>query len=59
MGLSFAVFGSEATPANVARALATFFRSLNSDNALCDRYAAGDAKPVSSEAIAGQAPHRS
>ena len=50
-----AVFGSEATPANVAQALATFFRSLNSDNAPWDRYAAGDAKAVSSEALAGQA----
>lgn len=50
-----AIWGGEATPDNVARTLATFFRSLTSDGAPWDRYEAGDKTAVSQAAIEGQA----
>lgn len=50
-----AVFGSEATPQNVAQALATYFRTLVSDDSPWDRYERGDARAVSAAAIEGQA----
>lgn len=49
------VFGSDATPETIAKALAAFLRTLNSDGSPWDRYAAGDTKAVSSAAIEGQA----
>lgn len=50
-----AIYGSDATPDNVVKTFATFFRSLNSDNSAWDRYQRGDAKAVSANAIEGQA----
>jgi cytochrome c peroxidase len=48
-----AVWGSEATPDNITKTLASFFRSLVSAQSAWDRYEAGDAKAVSADAIAG------
>lgn len=48
-----AVFGGPATPENVVKALASFMRSLNSDNAPWDRHERGEAGAVTPEAIAG------
>ncbi|MFM7506130.1 MAG: cytochrome-c peroxidase [Rubrivivax sp.] len=50
-----AVWGSDATPDNVAKTLATFFRTLNSDWSAWDRHERGDRKAVSQAAIEGQA----
>jgi cytochrome c peroxidase len=50
-----AVWGADATPDNIAKTLATFFRSLNSDNAPWDKYERGDKTAVSADAIEGQA----
>jgi cytochrome c peroxidase len=50
-----AVWGGEATPENIVKTLATFFRSLVSDNSAWDRYEAGDAKAVSQAAVEGYA----
>ena len=49
-----AVWGGEATPDNIVKTLATFFRSLVSAQSAWDRYEAGDSKAVSANAIAGQ-----
>ncbi len=50
-----AVWGSEATPDLVAKTLATFFRTLNSDWSAWDRYERGDKTAVSQAAIEGHA----
>jgi len=50
-----AVYNTDATPDNIAKTLATFFRSLNSDNAAWDRYQRGDKGAVSAAAIEGHA----
>ena len=50
-----AVWGGEATPDNVVKTFATFFRSLNSDNAPWDRYQQGDKAAVSAAAVQGHA----
>jgi cytochrome c peroxidase len=50
-----AVFGGEATPQNVAQALATYFRTKVSDNSPWDRYERGDTRAVSAAAVEGQA----
>jgi len=50
-----ALYNSDATPDNIAKTLATFFRSLNSDNSAWDRHERGDKKAVSAAAIEGQA----
>ena len=50
-----AVWGGEATPDNVVKTFATFFRSLNSDNAPWDRYQRGDKTAVSAAAVEGYA----
>jgi cytochrome c peroxidase len=50
-----AVFGSDATPQNVAQALSTYFRTKVSDDSPWDRYEKGDARAVSKAAIEGQA----
>lgn len=42
-----AIYGSDATPDNVVKTFATFFRSLSSDNSAWDRYQRGDTKAVS------------
>lgn len=49
-----AAFGSEATPEHIAKALATFLRTLNSDRAAWDRYERGEKGAVSAAAIEGQ-----
>jgi di-heme cytochrome c peroxidase len=48
-----AVFGSSATPANIAKALAAFERTLVSHNSPFDRYLAGDKSALSEEAKRG------
>lgn len=48
-----AVFGGPATPETIVKALASFMRSLNSDNAPWDRHERGEAGAVTPEAIAG------
>lgn len=48
-----AVWGGEATPDNIVKTLASFFRSLVSQSSAWDRFEAGDAKAVSADAIAG------
>lgn len=48
------VFGEAATPENVAQALATYFRTLVSDDSPWDRYEKGERDAVSRAAIAGQ-----
>ena len=48
-----AVFGSEATPDAIVKALATFMRTLNSDNSPWDRYQRGERTAVSAAAIEG------
>jgi len=50
-----AVWGGEATPDNVVKTFATFFRSLNSDSAPWDRYQRGDKTAVSAAAVEGYA----
>ncbi len=50
-----AVWGTEATPDNVVKTLAAFFRSLVSTDSPWDRYEAGDRSAVSADAIAGEA----
>lgn len=50
-----AVFGGEATPQNVAQALATYFRTVVSDDSPWDRHERGDPRAVSRDAIEGQA----
>lgn len=50
-----AVWGGEATPDTIAKTLATFFRTLNSDASPWDRYERGDKAAVSQAAIEGQA----
>ena len=47
------VYGFDATPENVSKSLAAFFRSLNSENSAWDRYEQGDLKAVSRDAIEG------
>lgn len=49
------VFGSEATPQNIAQALATYFRTVISDDSPWDRYEKGDRQAVSRAAVEGQA----
>ncbi len=49
------VFGGPATPDAIAKALAAYLRTKNSDNAPWDRHAAGERNAVSADAIAGQA----
>lgn len=48
-----AVWGGEATPENIVKTLATFFRTLVSDNSPWDRYEAGDTKAVPPAAVEG------
>lgn len=48
-----AAFGSEATPARVAMALATYERSLVSDDTPFDRYLRGDRKAMPAKAVRG------
>ena len=50
-----AVWGTGATPDNVVKTLAAFFRSLVSTDSPWDRYEAGDRGAVSADAIAGEA----
>ncbi len=50
-----AVFGEQATPDNIVKALASFMRTLNSDHSPWDRYEAGDKSAVPAAAVAGQA----
>ncbi len=50
-----AVWGGEATPDNVVKTFATFFRSLNSDNSPWDRYQRGEQAAVPAAAIEGYA----
>ncbi len=50
-----AVWGGEATPDNIVKTLASFFRTFVSDNSPWDRYEAGDKTAVSAAAIEGQA----
>ena len=38
------VYGGPSTPDNIIKCLTTFFRTLNSENALCDKYEMGDVK---------------
>ena len=38
------VHGGPATPDNIVTSLTTFFRTLNSENALWDKYEMGDVK---------------
>ena len=49
------VWGGEATPENIVKTLATFFRTFVSDDSPWDRYEAGDSRAVSREAVEGQA----
>ena len=48
-----AVFGAPAAPESVARALAAYLRTKNSENSPWDRYESGDARAVSADAVAG------
>jgi cytochrome c peroxidase len=50
-----AVWGGEATPDNIVKSFAAFFRSLTSDDAPWDRFERGDKTAVSAAAIEGQA----
>ena len=50
-----AVWGTEATPENVVKSLAAFFRSFVSTDSAWDKYEAGDTTAVSKAAIEGQA----
>jgi len=47
------VFGGPATQANIAQALAAYFRTVNSDNSPWDRYEGGDVRAVSKNAVEG------
>ena len=48
-----AVFGAQATPDAVVKALAAYLRTKNSENSPWDRYESGDAKAVSADAVEG------
>ncbi len=48
-----AVFGAPAAPDLVAKALATYLRSKNSENSPWDRYESGDKAAVSADAVGG------
>jgi cytochrome c peroxidase len=50
-----AVWGTPATPDNIAKALGAFFRTFVSTDSPWDRYEAGDTQAVSKAAIEGQA----
>jgi len=50
-----AVWGGDATPENIVKTLAAFFRTFVSDNSPWDKYEAGDTRAVSAAAIEGQA----
>lgn len=50
-----AVFGSDATPDAIVKALAAYLRGKVSENSPWDRYEAGDRRAVSRAAIEGQA----
>ena len=50
-----AVWGGEATPDNIVKTLAAFFRTFVSTDSPWDRYEAGDRNAVSKDAIEGQA----
>jgi len=50
-----AVWGTEATPENVVKTLAAFFRTFVSTDSPWDKYEAGDTAAVSKAAIEGQA----
>jgi cytochrome c peroxidase len=47
------VFGTGATPANIAQALAAYLRSKNSDDSAWDKYEKGDKSAVSQAAVDG------
>ena len=47
------VFGGPATGANIAQALATFVRTIKSENAPWDKYEKGDKAAVSEDAVKG------
>jgi cytochrome c peroxidase len=49
------VFGSEATPDAIVKALATYLRTKNSTDSPWDRYEAGDRRAVSRAAVRGNA----
>ena len=46
-------FGSDATPANIAQALAAYLRTKNSENAPWDQYEGGKVRAVSKDAVEG------
>jgi cytochrome c peroxidase len=48
-----AVFGGPASPENIAKALATYLRTKNSENSPWDRYEQGDVSAVSKDAVEG------
>jgi cytochrome c peroxidase len=48
-----AVFGGEATPDAIVKALAAYLRTKNSENSPWDRYEMGDPRAVSKDAIEG------
>ncbi len=48
-----AVFNGPASPENIARALATYLRTKNSENSPWDRYESGDVTVVSNDAVEG------
>ena len=48
-----AVFGASATPEAVAKALAAYLRTKNSENSPWDRYESGERGAVSADAVAG------
>ena len=50
-----AVWGGEATPDNIVKTLAAFFRTFVSTDSPWDRYEAGDRNAVSKDAIEGEA----
>jgi cytochrome c peroxidase len=49
-----AVFGGPATPEMVAKALAAYLRTKNSDNSPWDQYERGDKRAVPADAVEGQ-----
>jgi cytochrome c peroxidase len=54
LGQFEAVFGGPATPDAVAKALAAYLRTKNSDNSPWDQYERGDKRAVPADAIEGQ-----
>lgn len=48
-----AVFGSNASPETIVKALTSYLRTKNSENSPWDRYAMGDTRAVSKEAVEG------